>query len=76
VAAVVLFGTPSTEFLGRYGAPPLAIGPLFADKTLQLCAQGDTICSGAPDGGPTVAHALYPVNGMVNEGASYAVGRL
>jgi cutinase len=76
VAAVVLFGTPSQEFLSQYGAPALTIGPLFADKTLQLCAQGDTICSGAPDGGPTVAHALYPVNGMVNQGATYAVGRL
>jgi len=76
VAAVVLFGTPSGPFLARYGAPAITIGPRYADKTLELCAQGDTICSGAPDGGPTVAHALYPVNGMVNEGATYAVGRL
>ncbi|KKF00289.1 cutinase family protein [Mycolicibacterium obuense] len=76
VAAVVLFGTPSGTFLERYGAPAITIGPRYADKTLQLCAQGDTICDGAPDGGPTVAHALYPVNGMVNEGAAYAVGRL
>ncbi len=76
VAAVVLFGTPSGEFLSRYGAPQITIGPRYADKTLQLCAAGDTICSGAPDGGPTLAHALYPVNGMVNEGAAYAVGRL
>jgi len=76
VAAVVLFGTPSGPFLERYGAPAITIGPRYADKTLHLCAQGDTICSGAPDGGPTVAHALYPVNGMVNEGAAYAVGRL
>ncbi|MEH3141842.1 MAG: cutinase family protein [Mycobacterium kyogaense] len=76
VAAVVLFGTPSAPFLQRYGAPAITIGPRYADKTLQLCAQGDTICDGAPDGGPTVAHALYPVNGMVNEGATYAVGRL
>ncbi|MBX7448757.1 cutinase family protein [Mycolicibacterium sp. 3033] len=76
VAAVVLFGTPSGAFLERYGAPAITIGPSYQDKTLQLCAQGDTICSGAPDGGPTVAHALYPVNGMVNDGASYAVGRL
>ena len=76
VAAVVLFGTPSGEFLDKYGAPAITIGPRYADKTLELCAAGDTICSGAPDGGPTVAHALYPVNGMVSEGAGYAVGRL
>ena len=76
VSAVVLFGTPSGPFLERYGAPAITIGPLFADKTLQLCANGDTICNGAPDGGPSVAHALYGINGMVNEGAAYAVGRL
>lgn len=76
VAAVVLFGTPSGEFLSRYGAPAITIGPLYADKTLELCTPGDTICSGAPDGGPTFAHALYAVNGSVNEGAAYAVGRL
>ena len=76
VAAVVLFGTPSGPFLAKYGAPAITVGPLFADKTLQLCAAGDTICNGAPDGGPSVAHALYGINGMVNEGAAYAVGRL
>lgn len=76
VAAVVLFGTPSGPFLDKYGAPAITIGPDYADKTLQLCAQGDTICNGAPDGGPNVAHALYGINGMVNEGAAYAVGRL
>ncbi|MGZ8802567.1 MAG: cutinase family protein [Mycobacterium sp.] len=76
VAAVVLFGTPSGEFLSKYGAPAITIGPLYADKTLQLCAPGDTICSGTPDGGPAFAHALYPVNGSVNEGAAFAVGRL
>lgn len=76
VAAVVLFGTPSEAFLSKYGAPAITIGPLYQNKTLQLCNPGDGICSGAPDGGPGIAHALYSVNGSVNEGASYAVGRL
>ena len=76
VAAVVLFGTPSGEFLQRYDAPAITIGPLYADKTLKLCTPGDTICSGAADGGPTLAHALYPFNGSINEGAAFAVGRL
>lgn len=76
VAAVVLFGTPSSAFLERFGAPAIAIGPLYADKTLQLCEPGDTICNGAADGGPNIAHALYGINGMVNQGAAYAVGRL
>ncbi|BBX19600.1 cutinase [Mycolicibacterium duvalii] len=76
VAAVVLFGTPSGEFLSKYQAPALTIGPLYADKTLRLCAPGDGICSGVPGGGPSLAHALYPVNGQVNDGARYAIERL
>lgn len=76
VAAVVLFGTPSGEFLSKYQAPSITIGPSYAGKTLQLCAQGDSICSGAAGGGPSLAHALYPVNGQVNDGARFAVERL
>ncbi len=76
VAAVVLFGTPSGAFLQKYGAPAITIGPAYLEKTLQLCEPGDTICNGAPDAGPNVAHALYGINGMVNQGAAYAVGRL
>jgi cutinase len=76
VAAVALFGTPSPQFLQLYGAPAIVIGPLYAPKTTQLCAQGDTICDGTPGGGPTVAHVLYPVNGMVSQAATFAAGRL
>ncbi|MGE2729522.1 cutinase family protein [Mycolicibacterium vaccae] len=76
VAAVVLFGTPSGPFLARYQAPQITIGNAYLGKTLELCANGDTICSGAPDGGPTLAHALYPVIGLTDEGARYAVARL
>lgn len=76
VAAVALFGKPSAPFLQSYGAPAIVIGPLYQSKTIELCAQGDTICDGAPNGGPTIAHALYPVNGMVAEAASFAAGRL
>ncbi|HET7739240.1 MAG TPA: cutinase family protein, partial [Mycobacterium sp.] len=45
------------------------------DKTIDLCASGDTICDGAPDGMPTFSHALYGVNGMTNEAATFAVSR-
>jgi cutinase len=76
VAAVTLFGKPSGEFLGKYGAPTITIGPSYAPKTLDLCAAGDTICDGAPDGGPTMAHALYGVNGMTNEAATFAASRV
>jgi hypothetical protein len=76
VAAVVLFAAPSAPFLSQFGAPAITIGPLYAPKTLQLCDPGDSICSGAPGGGPNIAHALYAVNGSVNQGAAYAVSKL
>src|ERR1700736_1980249 len=72
VAAVTLFGKPSDRFMGDVGAPPIAIGPLYAAKTIELCAPDDTICNGAPVGGPSIAHALYPVNGMVGQAATFA----
>ena len=76
VAAVALFGKPSEAWTSQYGAPPIAIGSLYASKTTQLCAEGDTICDGTPGGGPSFAHALYPVNGMVGDAATFAVDRL
>ena len=76
VAAVALFGKPSDQFMGQYGAPPIAIGPLYAAKTIDLCAPGDTICSGAAGAGPTIAHVLYTVNGMVGQAADFAASRL
>ncbi|RAU96068.1 cutinase family protein [Mycobacterium colombiense] len=76
VAAVVLFGTPSTEFLRGAGAPPITIGPLYAGKTIQLCAPDDNICNGAPPGPPGLAHTLYAANGMVDQGADFAANHL
>jgi hypothetical protein len=76
VAAVTLFGKPSEAFLRQYGAPPITIGPAYAGKTIDLCAQGDTICDGTPGGGPTAAHALYGVNGMTTQAARFAADRL
>jgi hypothetical protein len=76
VASVVLFGKPSDAWTSRYGAPAITVGPAYAAKTTQLCAQGDTICDGTPGGNPSFAHALYPVNGMVGEAATFAAGKL
>lgn len=73
VAAVVMFGTPSDQFLSRYGAPPIVIGPSYQPKTLELCAPGDGICGA---GSSPVAHTSYPVNGQVDQGADFAAGRL
>lgn len=76
VAAVALFGKPSNRFLGDAGAPQITIGPLYAPKTIDQCASGDTICNGAPPGQPTAAHNSYIANGMVAQAAQFAVGRL
>ncbi len=76
VVAVALLGKPSREFLSQFGAPLITIGPLYAPKTIELCAPGDTICDGTPGGMPSMAHALYPFNGMVNDAAAFAVSRL
>jgi cutinase len=76
VAAVTLFGKPSAQWLQNYGAPAIVIGPLYAPKTIALCADGDTICNGDPGGPPSFAHASYPVNGMVGQAAGFAVSHL
>jgi cutinase-like protein len=76
VAAVALFGAPSDNFMRDAGAPTVVIGPLYVPKTISLCADGDTICNGAPPGPPNGAHDSYGVNGMVNQAATFAVKRL
>lgn len=76
VAAVTLFGKPSAAWLQNYGAPAIVIGPLYAPKTLDLCAAGDTICDGEAGGTPNLAHAEYPVNGMTTQAADFAASHL
>lgn len=76
VAAVTLFGKPSNEWLQSYGAPPITIGPLYAGKTIDLCAPDDTICNGTAGGQPNFAHVAYTMNGMVGQAADFAASRL
>jgi cutinase len=73
VAAVVLLGKPTNQFMQSIGQPPIAIGPLYASKVIDLCAPGDVICS---DQGDFNAHGLYTVNGMPNEAAAQVASRL
>ena len=73
VAAVALFGKPSSAFLDSIDAPPIVIGPLYADRTIDLCEPGDPICS---DGDNGAAHGLYAINGMVGQAAGYVAGHL
>jgi hypothetical protein len=69
VAAIALFGMPSSAFMNSIGAPPIVIGPLYMPKTTQLCAPGDPVCS---DGGDWGAHNGYTNDGMVDQAASFA----
>ncbi|MGA7053450.1 MAG: cutinase family protein [Mycobacterium sp.] len=73
VAAVVLFGTPSTRFMTQFGQPTIVIGPQYAAKTTELCAAGDPVCE---DGGDFGAHNAYVDNGMIDQGASFAASHL
>lgn len=75
VAAVVLFGKPSGDALIKYGAPA-DIGPLYAGKSLELCAAGDVVCAPGPSADPNGAHGSYTMNGMTNEAAAFAISRL
>jgi len=77
VAGLVLFGKPSAGMLAQYGAPPANIAPQYSGKSLDLCAPGDSICDGSPGTLlSALAHALYPLNGMVAGAASAAAGRI
>jgi cutinase len=76
VAAVALFGKPSSGFLQMIytGAPPIAVGQLYSGKTTDLCIPEDNICS--PTGTDNGAHNMYAANGMTAQAADFAARRL
>lgn len=76
VAAVVLFGKPSSGFLQiiNTGAPPITIGSLYTAKALDLCIPEDPICS--PTGNDNGAHGQYAANGMAAQAADFAASRI
>jgi len=73
VAAVALLGTPDTQFMDMIGQPPVTIGPLYAGKTIQLCAPGDPICSDGDDG---AAHTSYTRIGLTDEAAAFVASKV
>ena len=75
VAAVALFGEPSSGFSSMlWGGQPLpTINPLYASKTISLCAPDDPICSG---GGNIIAHVSYIQSGMTNQAATFAANKI
>jgi cutinase len=76
VAAVVLFGKPSSGFLQMIytGAPPITVGQLYSGKTTDLCIPEDNVCS--PTGNDNGAHNLYAENGMAAQAADFAARRV
>ena len=76
VAAVVLFGMPAGWSAVKYGTPAIDVGPAYSDKALELCAAGDTVCSGAPASGSSAPHQQYAVNGMADQAAAFTVSKL
>jgi cutinase len=67
VAAVAAFGNPATKF----GNPLNAVGQ-FAGRSIDLCKDGDPICS---DGRNPLAHRGYE-DAMAQQAAGFAAGRV
>ena len=76
VAAVALFGKPSSGFLQMVAntAPPITVGHLYAGKTADLCIPEDPICS--PGGGDSNAHNLYPADGLTDQAADFVAQKV
>ena len=74
VAAVALFGEPSSRFLNFINAPPILVGSLYAPKTINQCIPDDPVCS--PDGGNIGAHSRYAADGLVDQAAEFTAKAL
>lgn len=75
VAAVALFGSPSSAFSSMLaGGELLPITPAaYAAKTIDLCIDGDPICSA---GGDILAHVSYVQSGMTDQAATFAATKI
>lgn len=68
VAAVAVFGNPATKF----GNPLNARGQ-FAGRSIDLCSDGDPICS---DGRNPFAHRSYESSPFIGQAAGFVAGRV
>ena len=69
VAAVAVFGNPATKF----GNPVSAAMIPFAGEAIDLCADGDPICS---QGRNPFAHTSYEKSNLVGQAAGFVAGLL
>jgi len=74
VAAVALFGKPSTRFMHAINDPPVEVGPLYLGKTIDLCVDNDLVCDS--HGSSFSAHNEYVEAGMVDQGAAFVASQL
>jgi cutinase len=69
VAAVAVFGNPSS----RLGQPLTTLSPQYGGKTIDLCDDGDPICT---NGQNWSAHLAYVQTGMTGQAANFAAARV
>ncbi|CDQ46792.1 cutinase [Mycolicibacterium neoaurum] len=69
VAAIAAFGNAGAKF----GYPVSAAGPPFSGRGIDLCADGDPICSG---GRNPFAHTRYESSGFIPQAAGFIAGRV
>ena len=72
-AAVMGYVTAAAIPAG-YTLPPIAIGALYAAKTIQQCIPDDPVCS--LDGSNPAARGQYLASGMVDQAADLVARRL
>ena len=73
VAAVALFGNPKSMLATAVSGGFPDISPLFAPKTIDMCAPDDPACSG---GFNPQAHGSYAESGMTAQAATFVASRL
>jgi hypothetical protein len=74
VAAVALFGKPSTRFMHAINDPPVEVGQLYVGKTIDLCVDNDLVCD--LHGSSFSAHNEYVEAGMVDQGVTFVASQL
>jgi cutinase len=74
IAAVALFGRPSTRFMRAINDPAVTIGPQYVGKTIDLCVDNDLVCD--TSGRSFSAHNTYVDGGMADQGATFVANLL
>ena len=69
IAAVAVFGNPGARF-----GTPLSTTGLFAGKAIDLCSDGDPICT--QGGRDRAAHNTYEFPPIVTDAAAFVAGRV